>query len=82
MVFYWLMKQYVSMPTMQAQKQKTNAKKEKLPDVVEQLEATNVEKQVFSRGREFPKMVPLAKQIVQKDRKAVEKHDFERMLKE
>ena len=50
--------------------------------LVEQLEAKNVEKQVFSRGREFPKEVKVVTPIIKNDRKAVEKHDFQRVLKE
>ena len=55
-------------------------KAEKL--LTEQLEAKKVEKQVFSRGREFPKEVTVVEQIVKKDRKAVKNNNFERVLKE
>ncbi len=50
--------------------------------LVEALEAKKVEKNLFARGREFPKEVPVVAQIVRKDRKAAKHHDFSRVLKE
>ena len=50
--------------------------------LVEQLEATKTDKKTFPRGREFPKEVAIVAPIIKKDRKAVEEHDFKRVLKE
>lgn len=37
----------------------------------EELEAEDASYQIFDRGREFPKMVPIVKEIVKKDRRHV-----------
>ena len=50
--------------------------------LVKQLEAKNVETKLFSRGREFPKGIVLAQNIVKDDRKAAAENDFERVLNE
>ncbi len=46
------------------------------------LEAKKVDKQVFSRGREFPKEVSAVEKIVENDRKAFEDDEFGIVLKE
>src|SRR3989344_8982107 len=50
--------------------------------LTEALEAKKVEKNLFARGREFPKEVQVVEQIVKKDRKAAKDSDASRLLKE
>ena len=50
--------------------------------LIEALEAKSVDKQLFARGREFPKEVAVIEHIVKKDRRAAKASDPRSLLKE